>query len=422
VRLGELLVHTGVITAGQRDEAVQQQVVFGARLGTNLIELGYASPDQIAHGLARLLRVPAALTHHFAHADPSLLKLIPRELAARIAAYPIAFADTAGGRRLVVCLRNPTDADAAGHLSQAAGTQVLPCAAPELALFEWMERGYGVRRHERYRQAQPGQSQPLPPSDTGRFAAVEQTAALDDELAIDVDVDFDLDKEADMPAVMHLVELDHSDVERDFSDYHAPGKERESALDLGPAAAAAVAAASATAAAPAIDPGPEPMTAAAAIAAIRNASSRSDVSAPAIRFLRHRFAAGVMLIAKDDMALGHRGFGGSFDAETVESILIPLNAPSMFLTACEAMRTCRGAPPSGGQAIHERFFKLFPLDAPPIEVVVTPVVVRDRVVCLLYAHGEEGGPLTDTSVNELEHIARAVSEAYLELIRAARRT
>ena len=120
LRLGQVLVHSGVIDAEQLQAALRQQVVYGARLGTNLIELGYATADQIAHGLAKLHRVPAALTRHLERHDPAVLQRISPQLAAASAAFPIAYS-MAGGRRLVACMRDPTDREAvAAHPAPGA--------------------------------------------------------------------------------------------------------------------------------------------------------------------------------------------------------------------------------------------------------------------------------------------------------------
>ena len=43
-KLGELLVASGLLTADQVEQALRAQVLWGGRLGTNLIELGFVVP------------------------------------------------------------------------------------------------------------------------------------------------------------------------------------------------------------------------------------------------------------------------------------------------------------------------------------------------------------------------------------------
>lgn len=403
MRLGEILVATGAITGKQLDDALRQQVVYAARLGTNLIELGYADHDTVAHGLARVHHVPAALKKHLTHYDTDALGLIPPAVCARLIAFPVAFAKTRAGRQLVVCLRDPLAAAAIAELGEIARVPVMACTAPELSILYMLERVLGIRRPPRYAQARPGGDVPV--------AAAADAAG--DAVDVDIDIDFD-EEELDMP---ELVELDHADVERDFSQYSVPNAPRDSLIGLSSLARPAVARAPTA-------PPVEPVLslgiddASRQIAAARD---RDAVSAAAIGFVRGAFGAGLMLIAKDQMAIGHAGCGGRFDADTVGSILIPLAAPSVFRTAITGRRTFRGAPPGDGKPIHDRIFKLFRLATPPAEVVVVPVKLGDRVVCAVYAHDERGSRLSGRTVSNLERLCVDIGDAYLRLIRHAKK-
>ena len=49
-KLGDLLLKEGVITNAQLEEALKCQVIFGGKLGTNLIEMGAASEQDVCAG------------------------------------------------------------------------------------------------------------------------------------------------------------------------------------------------------------------------------------------------------------------------------------------------------------------------------------------------------------------------------------
>ena len=56
--LGKYLLENGIVTAEQLEEALQSQVAFGGRLGTNLVELGYVSLEDLAVHLAAHAGIP----------------------------------------------------------------------------------------------------------------------------------------------------------------------------------------------------------------------------------------------------------------------------------------------------------------------------------------------------------------------------
>ncbi len=61
LKLGALLVSKGLINETQLGEALKNQVIFGGRLGTNLVELGYLDEEALAYFLSENLGVPYAI-------------------------------------------------------------------------------------------------------------------------------------------------------------------------------------------------------------------------------------------------------------------------------------------------------------------------------------------------------------------------
>src|SRR5215471_13152487 len=88
-RLGELLVAAGLLTPEQVDQALRAQVLWGGRLGTNLVELHYLELDPLSSILGRQHRVPAALARHFEKADPELQRRLSPEIAERFSCLPL---------------------------------------------------------------------------------------------------------------------------------------------------------------------------------------------------------------------------------------------------------------------------------------------------------------------------------------------
>lgn len=57
MRLGEYLVKEGIITRQQLNQAFERQVVYGGRIGTNLIELSFISEEEPTRLLGRFFNI-----------------------------------------------------------------------------------------------------------------------------------------------------------------------------------------------------------------------------------------------------------------------------------------------------------------------------------------------------------------------------
>ena len=385
VRLGELLIAAGWATAAVIDAALAQQRERGARLGAILVDSGALAVDDVARALARQHGVPAALERHLSARDPALAQVVPGAVAVAIGAVPVAWSRGAQGMSLVVCFRDPTPVHIA-ELARVTGVPVIPAVACERVIARELRAAY--------------------PEEADAPAPAAAAADADDA---SVDVNFD---EPSAPAFT-LVELDHGSVQRDFSQVHAvptrggnllPTTQREPRIAPPPPPAPPVA----IAAAPTLD---------ATLAALAAAPSRDAIADLAIAFTRGAWRGAVVLMVREGLAVGHRGFGGHTTEAALGSLVIPLGQPSMFTTAHDERRALVGPPPPGGLA-QSRFLKLF---APllPAPVAVVPVAVRERVVNLLFAVAPVGaiGP----SAAVLGEIAAAMGDAYERVIRDSKR-
>ena len=74
MRLGELLVQAGLLSRQQIEQALRGQVMWGGRLGTNLVELQLLDLDTLSRVLARQHALPAAFAVHFEAADRALAR------------------------------------------------------------------------------------------------------------------------------------------------------------------------------------------------------------------------------------------------------------------------------------------------------------------------------------------------------------
>ena len=165
-RLGELLVAAGVISAAQLEEGLRAQVIHGARLGTNLVELGHAELDQIAVALAREHGLPPAMRRHFEMCDPEVQVLLPAMLAARHLVVPIGYLAGNSSSVMVAC-RDPLPDGSRRELEVAMGLPaggLVPAICGELRIRYFLERAYQIPRPNRFLRVRRSTTQEATPA------------------------------------------------------------------------------------------------------------------------------------------------------------------------------------------------------------------------------------------------------------------
>lgn len=145
-----------------------------------------------------------------------------------------------------------------------------------------------------------------------------------------------------------------------------------------------------------------------------HAEHRDDVLIALLRAMRQvaRWAGLLTVhggVAIGRIALAHPGL----DADKINTVLIPLDAPSPVRTAVTSKRPYVGPLAKGDAAVDSMFLRMG--DVRPPSVAVIPVVLRDRVVALIVGHcGADELGFSD--VAELLPLASVASEAIGRLI------
>lgn len=88
VRLGELLVSKGLITAKQLEDALQEQKISGNKLGSSLVKLGLITEKNLVSFLSRHYGVPA-IDLSEAQINPEVIKMIPPDVVFKYQVIPI---------------------------------------------------------------------------------------------------------------------------------------------------------------------------------------------------------------------------------------------------------------------------------------------------------------------------------------------
>jgi hypothetical protein len=429
MRLGEKLVHDRLITVDQLEKALRSQVIYGGRLGTNLVELGFIELDALARALAEQKGVPAALEKHLQAIDPATLSLLPSRLAEKHQAIPIGLARLTG-RQLVVSFIEPDRLSAIDEIGFATGSRITPCVAPEIRMMHYLEKLYGIPRKNRFLRIDRGTG--VPTVERRRYLDADFGGGYSSEPVPGVTLAVEVPEPIQLPRPTATPRSTRDTQPELRVPTPPPGMERTASAPPAPLpiSVALQAAAEAKAKANAktkTNARQEPASQSQSIAGpalsladalwrLAAATTRDEVGDTIVDHLRSAYACGLVLIAKEGVALGWKGFAPDCPIERIESLALPLTVPSMLRLAYEGKAVFRGAPPPDGQPIQQRLWKTLHTTH-PAEVLVGPVVLKDRVVNVVYAHAQDGGPLPEPAAAEMAQICAAAATAFARLIK-----
>jgi hypothetical protein len=146
IKIGELLVQNGLISEEQLDEALKAQLVFGGRLGTNLVELGCISTATLAEFLAKQLAMPALAPSQLEKISSDAIQALGSDIASKYMTFPLSLE----GRELKLAMADPTDLGAVDEIAFSTGYMVKTIVAPELLVMYALEKFYDVTRANRF--------------------------------------------------------------------------------------------------------------------------------------------------------------------------------------------------------------------------------------------------------------------------------
>jgi type IV pilus assembly protein PilB len=143
-RLGQLLITSNIITEDQLKDALDLQRREGGRLGTNLVKLGHITEEKLVAFLSRQYNVPAInLTDY--KIDPSLLKLIPIDMARKYLIMPVARV----GATITIAMIDPSNVFAIDDVKFRTGYNVEVVVSSESSILNtisthYMDQGQAV--------------------------------------------------------------------------------------------------------------------------------------------------------------------------------------------------------------------------------------------------------------------------------------
>ena len=136
-RIGEQLIHEGLVTREQLSRALDDARSNGTRVGFSLVKLGFMGEQDLVRALARQHRIPAVDLERV-KLDPKILKLLPSEIALKHQVLPLRRV----GRTLTVAMANPTDLGVLDDLKFVTRLDIEPVIAGDFSLRKIIEKEY----------------------------------------------------------------------------------------------------------------------------------------------------------------------------------------------------------------------------------------------------------------------------------------
>jgi hypothetical protein len=375
MKLGTLLLRNAAIGLSQLEAALRNQVLYGGRLGTNLVELGFLDLELLSTYLGELSGFPLATATLLEDAPADLLAMLGAELAHRLRALPLGRLND-GSHTIAVAMVEPTDTHALDLLATRLGARIAPYVVPELRALYYLERHYGLPRRARFvRQGRP---------DTAPITATAGGPAADDGD----------ERRRSQPAGGMVLPPKLT---------LAPRRRRPSASP--PTGARTT---------------PPLLSFAAAAERIETAANRDQLAEAFLDYGRDRYEALVLFLIRDGNALGWRGLVATPAGQKtpIEELSLPLGGASALQAAHDTARAYVGPPPSPARPVETLLWSALGALPEPPGLIVVPIAVKQRVVNLIYAHGPDE-PRAD-QVHELTQLAARAEAAYVRLIRASK--
>ena len=145
-RLGQLLLRADLVTENDLARALGVQQFAGGRIGTLLLERGSVSEDDLGKMLAQQHGCEYASWKLLADIPGAVIAALPAKFAIRHAAVP--YDRMEGSLRCV--LRDPADLRILDELFFVTGRKIIAAVAPEVRIYQALEKYYGERRTPRF--------------------------------------------------------------------------------------------------------------------------------------------------------------------------------------------------------------------------------------------------------------------------------
>lgn len=436
-RLGELLVKDGACAPSAVREALQSQIIFGGRLGTNLLELGSVSEEALARTLGRRFGVPSLCGD--LRLDPAAVGLLRSDIADRYDVIPYVVAD----RKLALLAIDPADLTMLDEVAFVTGKSIHPIVVPEARLWALLKSTYGVERQLRgldvdfatlreaavpapvakapdalsgdlmgeddfdaiyaktapYALAPAVQAPAAPPVPAPPPRGSTPPAAEDDVVEL---TDLLAEPEPE-PAASALPPVTQDLLRTLYGrSGHAPPRAPVARPPEPPRRS---------------EPEPSPLSFEEALRFLEGVQDRGSIAHTVLRYARSKFRRAVLLTVHRGAVQGWAGLGEQLGTRDIRRISIPVGAPGILETVVRTRAHLLGPIPKTEANV--RFLKQLG-GGVPTNAFLVPILALGRVVNVFYVDAGRGQTVDASAVGELLILATRIAKSYDALLSRVR--
>ncbi|HEY1252180.1 MAG TPA: hypothetical protein VGH97_13425 [Thermoanaerobaculia bacterium] len=430
------------------NRALAIQGFAGGRIGTLLIERGSASEDDVGKALAEQHGCEYVPWSRLGAVPSTVTAALPAKFAIRHSAIPVELNEN----YLRIVLRDPANLRILDELFFVTGKKIVPATAPEVRIYQALEKYYGERRTPRFailaeKLSRPTLAsiikKPLPPPPD--FSATPQAMPGDAVPIVDLDP-----QDGSATPLWKLVpdeppvgwgglapppeEVDDEELEsipweelppQPAWQPETPEPPRSRQTSPNAASAAGTAGTAGRPAAPhrrppaSNEPAPPPPPQKAGIpspaefSSILGAQQRDDIFDAVLKVLADRFRRSAVLAVRPEGVVGWAGAGERVRPEALRGLDIPWSEPSLFLNVRMSRSFYLGPLPPLPR--HKELADA--LGGWPLECLVQPVLMREKTVAFLYVECASAQGATPADLTFVRELAGAAAAALATAIR-----
>lgn len=355
------------------------------------------------------LGIPIATGAMLERAKRAAVRLLQPQAAFKHKCVPLVVQD----RQLIAAIEDPHDFATLEALTQLTGYRVLPRVAPEVRIYYYVERYYGVARPARFMkfgdaprgtESQGDAGLPAPPLPGLPPVPHAPVAAPGPRPQLKI-------KGTKMSSVSgtgfdeSALELDAEDLLETLDNDIAEAAEAQP--QVRPARTTTP-----PPFVPAVDTNrPGAISLEVAMTELATLTDRNRIVEVLLGYASLMFDVGVLFAVRDQMAFGWKAFGDVVGRAYVEHLLIPLEHPSIVQAAVSA-ETGIVSGPITPSTVNSYLYKVLGCSEPR-HAAAGVVMIGKRVVNVLYGHGRE---LSEQQIQEMREVCTAAAAAYARLI------